>query len=379
MRSTWSLVVLLLVASACERRITVYVDEATPNGVASGPGGAGGAGGAGGVAGAGGGGAGGAGASGGSGGSAGGSNGGGGSVGASGAGGAASGNADAGPDGGGALDAGRNCTVDTDCPPPSHTCALSRCASGSCVFVDAPLGSRIPDVPADCHAALCDGHGNVVSLAVDVINVPLSDQPCQAAGCTAFGDTVMKPLGAGTVCHVGARQGTCDGAGSCVECNRTADCPPGLFCDAHHFCGSAPCTDVDCGGACGPCGLGKRCVADSDCQSFACDAATTTCIQDQCSDHRQDGDETDADCGGTCQGCAFGQACLLDDDCKYQACDTLTLRCISNQCADHRQDGQETGIDCGGGACAACTTGGGCNSNLDCQSGHVCLGSKVCS
>jgi len=354
----WSIAVLLLVASACERRITVYVDEAAPNGAAGRSGGAGengsaGAGGAGAEAGAG---------------------------GASGAGGAASGAAGAAsPDGGGTADASLACAVDTDCPPPDSTCALSRCAAGRCTQVDAPSGAKVPDVPADCHASTCDGHGHAMSSVVDVTNVPLSNDPCAVTGCTAFGDTVPKPVAAGTACHVGARKGSCDGAGACVECNRTADCPPGLFCDAHHFCGSAPCTDVDCGGACGPCGLAKRCLADSDCQSFACDAATTTCIQNQCLDHRQDGNETDADCGGgTCQGCGYGQACLLDDDCKYQACDTLTLRCVSNQCADHRVDGNETDIDCGGISCGPCLPGQRCGSNFDCQSGHICNGSKVC-
>jgi hypothetical protein len=189
----------------------------------------------------------------------------------------------------------------------------------------------------------------------------------------------MTPLAAGTACTLGARTGKCDGAGACVECNHTSDCAPGLFCDARHACGSVPCTDLDCGGACGPCGLGKRCLLDSDCQSFACDAASTTCILNQCLDHRQDGDETDADCGGACPGCALGQSCLLDEDCKSMACDALLLKCVSNQCGDRRHDGQETDVDCGGPACNSCGPGQACKSSLDCASGHICSGSKVCT
>jgi hypothetical protein len=356
MRWMWSIAVLVVVASACERRITVYVDEVVPSGAAGSGTGSAGAGAAGEGAAA------------------------GGVAGATGAAGAASGAAGAAvQDGGAGNDASPACTVDTDCPAPDSTCALSRCAAGRCTQVDAPSGAKVPDVPADCHASTCDAHGHATANVVDVTNVPLSNDPCAVVGCTAFGDTLSKPVATGTACRVGARKGTCDGAGSCVECTRTADCPPGLFCDAHHFCGSAPCTDVDCGGACGPCGLGKRCLADSDCQSFACDAATTTCVQNQCLDHRQDGDETDADCGGgTCQGCGFGQACLLDDDCKNQACDALTLRCVSSQCIDHRTDGNETDVDCGGIACGPCGPGRGCASNFDCQSGHTCNASKVC-
>src|SRR5262249_38291255 len=146
--------------------------------------------------------------------------------------------------------------------------------------------------------------------------------------------------------------GMCDGAGSCVECLRTQDCAPGLYCDASHRCGAAACTDLDCGGACPPCGVGKRCLADADCQSFACDVDTAGCIEDQCLDHVQDGNETAVDCGGgLCEGCGFGQACLLDEDCRSTACDAVSLKCVSDQCADHRVDGMETDVDCGGGEC----------------------------
>jgi hypothetical protein len=361
---------MLVVAAACDRRIVVYVDEPAPSGTgtagaATGTSGASGgssAGTSGGPS---------AGASGGS------------SAGA--AGGASAGTGGTTPDAG-SRDAGSGggadgpaCAVDSDCPPPDRTCAVARCSSGRCEAVDAPAGAAVPNVPADCHASICDGQGRATSIVVDPTNVPSSDNPCVAANCSASGDKGTTPLAAGTTCTSGQRKGTCDGAGSCVECNHTSDCPPGLFCDAHHFCGSAACTDLDCGGACGPCGPGKHCLVDSDCQSLACDAATTTCIQNQCLDHRQDGDETDADCGGgACPGCAVGLACVLDSDCRNQACDTRTLKCISNQCADHRLDGAESDVDCGGGGCGPCFVGQACKSNFDCQSGHFCNGIKVC-
>jgi hypothetical protein len=360
---------MVLVASACERRITVYVDGVGPT--PSGAGGSSSAGGSSGSAGS----------------SAPGGSSGSGDVSPSGTAGdgpgaaGSSGNDDAagGVDAAGD-DAGAACAVDVDCPAPNRSCGVSHCNAGRCEIVNAPAGARIPDVPADCKASVCDGQGHATSVVLDTFNLPLSDNPCSLARCTAFGDVEMAPRAAGTTCRAGVRTGTCDGAGNCVECNLSADCPPGLFCDAHHLCGSAPCTDVDCGGACSPCALGKRCLVDADCRSFACDAATKACISNQCLDHRQDGDETDADCGGgTCPGCAIGQACLLDEDCAYQACDTLTLRCTNNQCADHRMDGMETDVDCGGPGCAPCTTGRGCHSNFDCQAGHICSSSKVCT
>jgi hypothetical protein len=354
MRSNWLLAVtLLVVSSSCDRQITVYVDVP---GDSSGSGG---------------------------------------SSGSSGVGGSSAGPSDAGSHGGGAGGtAGTNddagsandlgeadaaCSTDVDCPPPDRTCAVSRCRAGRCEVVDVPAGAMVPNVPADCHASLCDGSGHATSAVVDRTNVPRSDGPCSVAACNVSGDRETAALPAGTACRAGPRTAMCDGAGSCVECNHTTDCAPGLFCDAHHFCGSAACTDLECGGACAPCGQGKRCLVDSDCRSFACDAATTTCIASQCLDHRQDGDETDADCGGgTCAGCALGQSCLLDEDCKSRACDVLTLKCVSNQCADHRLDGPETDIDCGGPVCGSCAVSQKCGSSLDCQSGHICNASKVC-
>jgi hypothetical protein len=369
-RSSWLLAVTVLVASACERHFTVYVEEpAAPMsgavGGATAPGGSGGASGSIGTGGArpdaglpe-------AGASGQRGGA------------GAGAGGNASGDASVDV---GSGDTGAECSVDADCPPPNRTCAVSRCDAGRCEIVNAPSGATVPNVPADCHASMCDGSGHATSVLVDRTNVPKAG-PCEVAACDASGAAQMTPLAAGTACSAGPRTAMCDGAGTCVECNHSTDCPSGLTCDAHHSCASVPCTDLDCGGACAPCGLGKHCLADSDCLSLACDAATTTCIQDLCQDHRQDGNETDADCGGgTCVGCDVGQSCVLDADCKLQACDVATLKCISSQCADGRLDGVETDIDCGGsGGCMACTVGRGCKSNFDCVSGHFCNGGKVC-
>jgi hypothetical protein len=348
--SRWLLALTVLVASACDRHITVYVDA--PPEPASGTGGSSASGGSGGTS---------------------------GSVGTAGVGGASTGH-----DGGGvdvavdSGDAGAACAVDADCPRPNRTCGLSRCNAGRCETVNAPAGATVPNVPADCHASLCDGSGHATSVAVAQNNVPQSG-PCNVTACDASGSVRTTPLAAGTACSAGPRTAMCDGAGTCVECLHSTDCPQGLFCDARHSCGSVQCTDLDCGGACAPCDLGKHCLVDSDCRSFACDAATTTCVQDQCSDDRQDGNETDADCGGgACAPCELGQSCVLDEDCKSQACDAPTLTCASNQCSDHRVDGQESDVDCGGPACGSCAVGKACHTSLDCASGHVCGSAKVC-
>jgi hypothetical protein len=145
-------------------------------------------------------------------------------------------------------------------------------------------------------------------------------------------------------------------------------------------------SDVDCGGSCPPCGPSKVCFADSDCSPTAsgcdadaggcyCVARALVCVYSHCLDHKTDADETDLDCGGSvCSPCASGLRCLVDSDCEGSACDSLSNLCVSNQCADRHQDGSESDVDCGGGICGSCTTGQHCNSNLDCQSGHLCVG-----
>jgi hypothetical protein len=280
----------------------------------------------------------------------------------------------------GGIDVAPGCVADEDCPPADGVCAMSRCEAGRCVTVNAPSGTRIVDVPADCHATICDGAGHAAGVLVARANAPTPPGPCLVGTCDELGRPGTTPRPAGTACRAAPGTEMCDGAGSCVECNHTRDCAPGLYCDASHRCGSAPCTDLDCGGACPPCDVGKRCRVDADCQSYACDASTATCVLSQCLDHVQDGNETDLDCGGgICQGCELGQGCLLDLDCLSQACDVPTSKCILEQCADHRADGIESDVDCGGG-CSACQSGQKCKGNGDCAPGHVCLtATKTCS
>ena len=81
-------------------------------------------------------------------------------------------------------------------------------------------------------------------------------------------------------------------------------------------------------------------------------------------------------CGPLCWSCppgSDGRPCEQDTDCVSGACDAAGHECVASQCADHRQDGVETDVDCGGPVCAPCGVGQGCQSNRDCQPGHVCV------
>lgn len=93
----------------------------------------------------------------------------------------------------------------------------------------------------------------------------------------------------------------------------------------------------------------------------------------------QDGNETDTDCGGPiCPHCALAKKCLVDADCVSNACDGISLTCVSNQCSDHRTDGQETDVDCGGAVCSPCASGQKCMLNFDCQSGICVMSTHTC-
>ncbi len=118
--------------------------------------------------------------------------------------------------------------------------------------------------------------------------------------------------------------------------------------------------DEDCGGSCKPCGVGKFCNIDNDCDSKLC--VSNVCAQPSCDDAFITlGFESDKGCGGSCALCDVGRKCLTSSD------------CVSNNCA--------------GGVCELpvpcydkvekCGLGEGCRSNSDCQANAKCM-SNVC-
>jgi hypothetical protein len=133
-------------------------------------------------------------------------------------------------------------------------------------------------------------------------------------------------------------------------------------------------TDVDCGGGCPPCQMGRRCRVAADCASGSCIAGR--CQMPTCSDGVKNATESDVDCGGACAPCRAGRDCHVAEDCADHVCDAPECEgedcvpfCQVATCDDGAQNGDETGPDCGSG-CQACDNGVGCRKDADCVSDH---------
>jgi len=91
-------------------------------------------------------------------------------------------------------------------------------------------------------------------------------------------------------------------------------------------------TGVDCGGSCGTCANGERCVQGGDCKSGVC--TNNKCLPSGCTDGVKNGTETDVDCGGTCSSkCALDKGCAVAADCTIAAGDRAeSVRCLQQVC-----------------------------------------------
>ena len=222
---------------------------------------------------------------------------------------------------------------------------------GSCHPCDDGQGCAVLE---DCYSLVCDGG------------------VCQSATCY---DTVQNGSEDGVDCG-GDCPNACGGSGGCEDDN---DCAQTEFCNAG-VCEPAACdngvldsheSDVDCGGIdCPDCSPGDDCKVNADCDSHICDPKTMTCAAPACDDGHLNGDETDIDCGGACDPCGNTLSCVDNSDCVSGICENGN--CQAPGCNDGVQNGEETDEDCGG-TCADCPDGGGCSLGTDCQSG-VCTG-----
>lgn len=79
-------------------------------------------------------------------------------------------------------------------------------------------------------------------------------------------------------------------------------------------------TDIDCGGPCPACSVGKMCMSPADCASQTCTSHVCTPAP-TCTDGMKDGMEADVDCGAACPNkCAVDKSCGAANDCSTNDC-----------------------------------------------------------
>jgi hypothetical protein len=168
--------------------------------------------------------------------------------------------------------------------------------------------------------------------------------------------------------------------------------PPDASDPCHNGVNDGTETDVDCGGWCGPCPPGRKCISSSDCGG--------DCIDGVCCSSLEPG------CPGTCMTCVdTGGGCLViggsdpDDECAgADTCYGPLCRCFDGQqdfgetgvdcggncapcggtCSDGVKNNGETDVDCGGASCTGkCATGERCSTDSDCDQA-ICFKGKCC-
>jgi hypothetical protein len=247
---------------------------------------------------------------------------------------------------------GGSCTdAATQCPPGGE-CVVPTCNNGSCA--SSPVAAGTPTAngqsDGDCRIKVCDGMG-ATELVDDDTDTSDDGNECTKDTCVA-GENVSTPIGGscdddgGVVCANPAGPK----AGQCVMCNSDSECPAPKVCNVangSHACVNASCmdgtkngpeTDVDCGGACGPCQNGLMCAAATDCQSAFCDGGTCKAC----------GSDTDCPPADFCDTGANGGTCAADQS-TGEAC-SAAGQCTSGFCVDN--------VCCAtacAGACSACS------------------------
>jgi hypothetical protein len=242
--------------------------------------------------------------------------------------------------GGAGMDLSMPADLDTSCPD-----GLTRCADGcfECCNADG------------CGLDLCDVGQHLCLHRPDGGLVPTNSCPGSFRFCGAAHDPICG-----------------------AECCQDGDCTTNVCIKG--LCWAAGCnnnmidtgneeSDIDCGGACQKCELGRNCRTQYDCISMLCDHGKCadsgiyayTCPQGQ------------KMCGppGYCAVCCTG------DDCSTGACGR-SGQCIPWHCADGARDGDESDVDCGGGLCNRCLLDASCHTGSDCASGRCDGSPKKC-
>ncbi|MBI2652887.1 hypothetical protein HYX00_05460, partial [Candidatus Woesearchaeota archaeon] len=130
-------------------------------------------------------------------------------------------------------------------------------------------------------------------------------------------------------------------------------------------------TDVDCGGVCSLCNLGKKCNINADCKSSFCNI-NGVCTTPKCDDNTRNQEETDVDCGGSCKKCQNDKTCVNNNDCESGYCGYGSCK-PQESCLDGKLSGIESDVDCGGACPTKCPEEKNCGTSEDCAEGLKCV------
>jgi len=267
---------------------------------------------------------------------------------------------------------GVSCVGADDCL--SGICTNNMCADAAATCSDGQKNGTETDV--DCGGSCT---GCAVARACAKGSDCLSGI-CQNLVCIASAVTCSDGQKNGTETDVDCG-GSCTGCAVDKVCAKGSDCASGICtnnqckaavtanCSDSQKNGAE--TDVDCGGgSCTACAVGKACLKGSDCVGSTCtnNVCASTSSTATCSDGKQNGTETDIDCGGSCAACAVGKDCLRGSDCISGTCTNQICVGTSVTCSDGIKNGAETDVDCGGASCSRCTESKICYQASDCAS-----------
>ena len=233
----------------------------------------------------------------------------------------------------------------------------------------------------DASGSSATGRGGLVcdkSLCTPPLSAACGEVVCNAESAC---ETVSKM--AGTPCPNDSAHPVCDGQGACVACTKEHSCPSAAapHCTSDNRC-VACLTNDDCSEEALPLcaltgtseGTCVACLENEDCgPALVCQ--DTVCKTPACKNMQQDPAESDIDCGGPCVPCGVGKACGANTDCGSGLCDPSTLKCVCNgqgQCLNGQY------CDVAAQACAEEKSGGsGCGQAYECKSG-ACAKSFTC-
>jgi hypothetical protein len=215
---------------------------------------------------------------------------------------------------------------------------------GGCISTNdtAALETKVDDFVDDVICALDPGAGTCPAVPTPT--------PTSTPGCAAIGQSCAT---ASQCCSLACMGGTC-----------VASCSNGMQ-DGNE-------TGVDCGGSCGPCGLGGGCVSNLDCVATTqCSAGQCICAagQTDCNSVAGDGCEANtsndpSNCGGCNNVCVLPNAtetCTMSQ-CGIGSCDAGYLNCDGLT-----PDGCETGTLFDNNNCGGCNVI--CPNPLNCVNG----------